>query len=148
MKEKILIENKDRYVIYPIKHPDIWDFYKTAQAAFWIAESVDLSKDLEDWEKLNDNEKFFVKNVISFFAASDGIVAENLDLNFIEEITYKEVKTCLRFQAMMEDIHGEMYSRLIETLIHDADEKDRLFNAIVDIPCIKQKAEWAKKING
>jgi ribonucleotide reductase beta subunit family protein with ferritin-like domain len=109
-------------------------------------EEVDLSKDRDQFQnKLTEPERQFVKNILAFFAASDGIVAENLDLNFIEEITYKEVQTCLRFQAMMEDIHGEMYSRLIDTLIDDNKEKDTLFNAIINIPCISQKAEWARK---
>jgi ribonucleoside-diphosphate reductase beta chain len=112
-----------------------------------LEEKLDeISKDRDDFlNKLSDSERHFVKNILAFFAASDGIVAENLDLNFIEEITYKEVRTCLRFQSMMEDIHSEMYSRLIETLITDASEKDRIFNAIINIPCIKLKAEWAKK---
>jgi ribonucleoside-diphosphate reductase subunit M2 len=109
-------------------------------------EEVDLSKDRDQFQnKLTEPERNFVKNILAFFAASDGRVAENLDLNFIDEITYKEVKTCLRFQAMMEDIHGEMYSRLIDTLIDDSKEKDTLFNAIINIPCISQKAEWARK---
>lgn len=137
---------KNHYTFLPIYNVWYYEHYKKQLATFWTVEEVDLSKDRDQFNtKLSDPERNFVKNILAFFAASDGIVAENLDLNFIEEITYKEVKTCLRFQAMMEDIHGEMYSRLIETLIDDADEKDRLFNAIVDIPCIKQKAEWAKK---
>jgi ribonucleotide reductase beta subunit family protein with ferritin-like domain len=137
---------KNHYTFLPIYNRWYYEHYKKQLATFWTVEEVDLSKDRDQFNtKLSDPERNFVKYILAFFAASDGIVAENLDLNFIEEITYKEVKTCLRFQAMMEDIHGEMYSRLIETLIHDADEKDRLFNAIVDIPCIKQKAEWAKK---
>jgi len=105
-----------------------------------------LSKDREQFlTKLSDTERNFVKNILAFFAASDGIVAENLDLNFIEEISYKEVRTCLRFQSMMEDIHSEMYSRLIDVLIHDSEEKTRIFNAITTIPCIKQKSDWARK---
>jgi ribonucleotide reductase beta subunit family protein with ferritin-like domain len=109
-------------------------------------EEVDLSKDREQFlYKLSDTERNFIKNILAFFAASDGIVAENLDLNFIEEISYKEIRTCLRFQSMMEDIHSEMYSRLIDTLISDSEEKNRIFNAITTIPCIKQKSDWARK---
>jgi ribonucleotide reductase beta subunit family protein with ferritin-like domain len=123
-----------------------YDFYKKQIATFWTVEEVDLSKDRSDYTlKLSDAERSFVKNILAFFAASDGIVAENLDLNFIEEITYKEVHHCLRFQAMMEDIHSEMYSRLIEVLITDPNEKAHMFDAINTIPCIKMKAEWARK---
>ena len=136
----------NNYTFLPIFNKWYYGHYKKQLATFWTVEEVDLSKDRDQFEnKLTDTERNFVKNILAFFAASDGIVAENLDLNFIEEITYKEVRTCLRFQAMMEDIHGEMYSRLIETLITNAEEKDKLFNAIINIPCIKQKAEWARK---
>lgn len=137
---------KNHYTFLPIYNHKYYEFYKKQLATFWTVEEVDLSKDRDDFlNKLSDSERHFVKNILAFFAASDGIVAENLDLNFIEEITYKEVRTCLRFQSMMEDIHSEMYSRLIETLITDASEKDRVFNAIINIPCIKLKADWAKK---
>lgn len=136
----------NNYTFLPIYNAKYYEFYKKQLATFWTVEEVDLSKDRDQFiNKLSDSERNFVKNVLAFFAASDGIVAENLDLNFIEEITYKEVRTCLRFQSMMEDIHSEMYSRLIDTLINDSTEKDRIFNAITTIPCIKQKAEWAKK---
>jgi len=138
--------SKNHYTFLPIYNHKYYEFYKKQLATFWIVSEVDLSKDRDDFlNKLSDSERHFVKNILAFFAASDGIVAENLDMNFIEEITYKEVRTCLRFQSMMEDIHSEMYSRLIETLINDASEKDRIFNAIINIPCIKLKAEWAKK---
>lgn len=142
-----LVENKENhYTFLPIYNKKYYDYYKKQLATFWTVEEVDLSKDREQFiDKLDENERYFIKNVLAFFAASDGIVAENLDLNFIDEINYKEVKTCLRFQAMMEDIHSEMYSRLIDTLIMDTKEKDRIFNAIINIPCIKLKAEWAKK---
>lgn len=137
---------KNHYTFLPIYNHKYYEFYKKQLATFWTVEEVDLSKDRDEFlNKLSDSERHFVKNILAFFAASDGIVAENLDLNFIEEITYKEVRTCLRFQSMMEDIHSEMYSRLIETLITDAREKDRVFNAIINIPCIKLKADWAKK---
>jgi len=136
----------NNYTFLPIYNHKYYEFYKKQLSTFWTVEEVDLSKDRDQFlNKLSETERNFVKNILAFFAASDGIVAENLDLNFIEEITYKEVRTCLRFQSMMEDIHSEMYSRLIDVLINDADEKDRIFNAITTIPCIKQKADWAKK---
>ena len=136
----------NNYTFLPIYNHKYYEFYKKQLSTFWTVEEIDLSKDREQFlNKLSDSERNFIKNILAFFAASDGIVAENLDLNFIEEITYKEVRTCLRFQSMMEDIHSEMYSRLIDTLISDSDEKDRIFNAITTIPCIKQKADWARK---
>jgi len=136
----------NHYTFLPIYNHKYYDFYKKQLATFWIVSEVDLSKDRDQYlTKLTDTERNFVKNILAFFAASDGIVAENLDMNFIEEITYKEVRTCLRFQSMMEDIHSEMYSRLIDTLITDNTEKERIFNAITTIPCIKQKAIWATR---
>ena len=136
----------NRYTFLPIYNHKYYEFYKKQLSTFWTVEEIDLSKDREQFNnKLSETERTFVKNILAFFAASDGIVAENLDMNFIEEITYKEVRTCLRFQAMMEDIHSEMYSRLIDVLINDSDEKSRIFNAITTIPCIKQKADWARK---
>jgi ribonucleotide reductase beta subunit family protein with ferritin-like domain len=136
----------NRYTFLPIYNHKYYEYYKKQLSTFWTVEEIDLSKDREQFNnKLSDSERNFIKNILAFFAASDGIVAENLDMNFIEEITYKEVRTCLRFQAMMEDIHSEMYSRLIDTLIIDPTEKDHIFNAITTIPCIKLKAEWAKK---
>ena len=136
----------NNYTFLPIYNHKYYEFYKKQLSTFWTVEEVDLSKDREQFlTKLSDSERNFIKNILAFFAASDGIVAENLDLNFIEEITYKEVRTCLRFQSMMEDIHSEMYSRIIDTLIHDTEEKNKIFNAITTISCIKQKAEWACK---
>ena len=136
----------NRYTFLPIYNHKYYEYYKKQLSTFWTVEEIDLSKDRDQFlNKLSDSERNFIKNILAFFAASDGIVAENLDMNFIEEITYKEVRTCLRFQAMMEDIHSEMYSRLIDTLIIDPIEKDHIFNAITTIPCIKLKAEWAKK---
>jgi ribonucleoside-diphosphate reductase beta chain len=136
----------NHYTFFPVNNKWYYDHYKRQVATFWTVEEVDLSKDRDQFQnKLSEPERHFVKNILAFFAASDGIVAENLDLNFIEEITYKEIKTCLRYQAMMEDIHGEMYSRLIDTLIDDNKEKHKLFNAIVQIPCIALKADWARK---
>ena len=143
---KLAKNPSNNYTFLPIYNHKYYEFYKKQLSTFWTVEEVDLSKDREQFlYKLSDSERHFIKNILAFFAASDGIVAENLDLNFIEEITYKEVRTCLRFQSMMEDIHSEMYSRLIDTLISDSEEKSRIFNAITTIPCIKQKADWARK---
>ena len=143
---KLAKNPSNNYTFLPIYNHKYYEFYKKQLSTFWTVEEVDLSKDREQFlYKLSDSERHFIKNILAFFAASDGIVAENLDLNFIEEITYKEVRTCLRFQSMMEDIHSEMYSRLIDTLISDSEEKALIFNAITTIPCIKQKADWARK---
>ena len=141
--EKILIENPNRFVIFPIEHNDIWEYYKMHQAAFWTAEEVDLTNDIRDWEKLTDNEKFFVKNVLSFFAASDGIVNENLAENFYREVQYPEAKFFYGFQLMMENIHSLMYSLLIDTYVSNPEEKDECFHAIDRLPAVKKKAAWA-----
>ena len=143
--EKILVENPNRFVIFPIEHNDIWEFYKMHQAAFWTAEEVDLSGDIRDWENLSENEQYFVKNVLSFFAASDGIVNENLAENFYREVQYPEAKFFYGFQLAMENIHSLMYSLLIDTYFKDAQEKHEAFNAIQYIPCVKKKAEWCFK---
>jgi ribonucleotide reductase beta subunit family protein with ferritin-like domain len=142
-----LIEDpENHYTFYPIRNQWYYNHYKTQVTTFWTVEEVDLGKDREHFEKkLSQNEQEFIKNILAFFAASDGIVAENLDLNFTEEITYKEISQCLRFQGMMEDIHGEMYSLMIDNLIPDKDERNRLLNAINTIPCITLKSNWAKK---
>jgi ribonucleoside-diphosphate reductase beta chain len=145
-QEPILIENKDRFVLFPIKHKDIWEMYKKAEASFWTAEEIDLNPDLQDWEnKLNDDEKHFIKHVLAFFAASDGIVNENLAVNFMNEVQYPEARCFYGFQIMMENIHSETYSLLIDTYIKDAKEKDGLFHAIETLDCVKKKAEWALK---
>jgi ribonucleoside-diphosphate reductase beta chain len=141
--EKILVENPGRFVIFPIEHNDIWEFYKQHQAAFWTAEEVDLSNDIRDWEKLTENEQYFVKNVLSFFAASDGIVNENLAENFYREVQYPEAKFFYGFQLAMENIHSLMYSLLIDTYISNAKEKDECFNAIDRLPAVQKKAKWA-----
>ncbi|MEZ7507103.1 ribonucleotide-diphosphate reductase subunit beta [Flavobacterium sp. Arc2] len=142
--EPILQENKNRFVIFPIKHHDIWEFYKSMEASFWTAEEIDLSQDLNDWNnKLNDDEKYFVKHILAFFAASDGIVNENLAENFVNEVQYAEAKFFYGFQIMMENIHSETYSLLIDTYVKDEDEKDDLFNALEVFPAIKKKADWA-----
>ncbi len=143
-----LLEDQEtnRYVIFPIKHHDIWQHYKTVEQLFWTAEEVDLEKDVVDWEnKLNDNEKHFIKHILAFFAASDGIVSENLAENMVSSVVYPEAKFYYGFQIMIENIHSEMYSLLIDTYIKDAYEKNKLFNAIDNIPAVKKKAEWAIK---
>jgi ribonucleoside-diphosphate reductase beta chain len=143
-KEPILLENKDRFVIFPIKHNDIWEFYKKSEASFWTAEEIDLSNDLGDWNnKLNDNERHFIKHVLAFFAASDGIVNENLAINFLNEVQYPEARFFYGFQIMMENIHSETYSLLIDTYIKDPVEKDKLLHAVETVPCVGKKAEWA-----
>jgi len=143
--EKILEENKNRFVLFPLQHHDIWKFYKMSQASFWTAEEIDLSSDLADWEKLNAGEQHFVKHVLAFFAASDGIVNENLAENFVSEVQYTEAKFFYGFQIMMENIHSETYSLLIDTYIKDKDEQNHLFNAIDTVPAVQKKAEWALK---
>jgi ribonucleoside-diphosphate reductase beta chain len=144
--EPILQENKNRFVIFPIKHHDIWEFYKMMEASFWTAEEIDLSQDLNDWNnKLSEDEKYFVKHILAFFAASDGIVNENLAENFVNEVQYAEAKFFYGFQIMMENIHSETYSLLIDTYVKDEAEKTELFTAIDVFPAIKKKAEWALK---
>ena len=146
MKEHILEENKSRFVMFPIKYHDIWEKYKTAEHSFWTAEEIDLAQDLTDWnDKLNDDEKHYIKNVLAFFAASDGIVNENLAENFLKEVQYAEAKSFYGFQIAIENIHSETYSLLIDTYIKDDNEKDRLFNAIDTVPSVKKKADWALK---
>jgi ribonucleoside-diphosphate reductase beta chain len=144
LPEPILTDNPGRFVIFPIEHHDIWERYKEQQASIWTAEEIDLSADLNDWRnKMNDDERYFIKNVLAFFAASDGIVNENLAENFLSEVQYAEAKFFYGFQIMMENVHSETYSLLIDTYIQDPAEKDRLFNAIDNIPAVKKKAEWA-----
>ena len=146
MVEPILKENKDRFVIFPIKHHDLWEWYKKCEASFWTAEEIDLHQDLTDWKtKLNDDERYFIKHILAFFAASDGIVNENLAENFVNEVQYSEAKFFYGFQIMMENIHSETYSLLIDTYVKDDAEKDKLFNAIETFPAIKKKADWALK---
>lgn len=144
--EPILQNNKDRFVIFPIKHHDIWDWYKKMEASFWTAEEIDLHQDLTDWNnKLNADERYFIKHILAFFAASDGIVNENLAENFVNEVQYSEAKFFYGFQIMMENIHSETYSLLIDTYVKDEKEKDNLFKAIDVFPAIKKKADWALK---
>ena len=144
--EPILQENKDRFVIFPIQHHDLWEWYKKSEASMWTAEEIDLHQDLTDWtEKLTDDERYFIKHVLAFFAASDGIVNENLAENFVNEVQYSEAKFFYGFQIMMENIHSETYSLLIDTYVKDEKEKAMLFNAIETFPAIKKKADWALK---
>ena len=144
--EPILTENPDRFVIFPIKHYDLWEWYKKCEACFWTAEEIDLSEDLNDWNnKLNEDERYFVKHILAFFAASDGIVNENLAENFVSEVQYAEAKFFYGFQIMMENIHSETYSLLIDTYVKDEKEKNKLFKALENFPAIKEKADWALK---
>jgi ribonucleoside-diphosphate reductase beta chain len=146
MEEPILKHNSDRFVIFPIIHQDIWDYYEIAFDAMWTQKEVDLSKDIDHWNnKLTDNERFFITNVLAFFAASDGIVNENLAENFLKEVQYTEAKFFYGFQIMMENIHSHMYSLLIDTYIKDAEERSKAFKAIEYMPPVKKKAEWALK---
>ena len=145
-EEPILKENKDRFVVFPIQHQDLWEWYKKQEASFWTAEEIDLHQDPVHWrEKLNDDERYFIKHILAFFAASDGIVNENLAENFVNEVQYTEAKFFYGFQIMMENIHSETYSLLIDTYVDDEAEKDQLFKAIENFPAIKKKADWALK---
>jgi len=143
MIEPILNAVENRYVLFPIKHAALWSLYKKQVACFWTAEEIQLSKDRADWELLNSNEQHFIKNVLAFFAGSDGIVFENLDTRFLQEVQIPEIKAIYAFQGFMEQVHSETYSLLIDTLVRNSDEKDRLLNAIDTIPCVAKKAQWA-----
>ncbi len=141
--EILLKDNKDRFVLLPINYPAIWEHYKRHEASFWTAEEIDLSGDLKDWAGLNDGERHFISHVLAFFAASDGIVNENLAVNFMSEVQIPEARCFYGFQIMMENIHSETYALLIDTYVKDPIEKDRLFHAIDTVPAVKKKAEWA-----
>ena len=144
LHEPILESNNSRFVLFPIQHDDIWSFYKKAEASFWTAEEIDLGVDITDWEnKLTNDERHFVKHVLAFFAASDGIVNENLAEHFLSEVQYTEAKFFYGFQITIENIHSETYSLLIDTYIKDTAEKKHLFNAIDTMDCVKKKADWA-----
>jgi ribonucleoside-diphosphate reductase beta chain len=143
MEEEMLLDNDNRFVIFPIKYDDIWKMYKLAVSSFWTVEEVDLGKDIDDWNKLSENEQYFIKHVLAFFAGSDGIVNENLSSRFMNEVQIPEAKFFYGFQIAIESIHSETYSLLIDTYIKDRQEKDHLLNAINTIPCIKKKADWA-----
>lgn len=141
--EVLLKENKDRFVILPINYPKIWEMYKKHEASFWTAEEIDLSGDLQHWAKLDDGERHFISHVLAFFAASDGIVNENLAVNFMSEVQLPEARCFYGFQIMMENIHSETYALLIDTYVKDPFEKNRLFHAIDTVTAVKRKAEWA-----
>lgn len=144
LPEPLLQGSDDRFVIFPIRHPDIWERYKQHMAVFWTPEEIDLSKDMKDWnEKLNDNERYFIKNILGFFAGSDGIVMENLAERFMREVQWPEAKFFYTCQNMLEAIHSETYSLLIDTYIQDKEDKAKTLRAIQTIPCVKKKAEWA-----
>ena len=144
--EPILQDNKNRFVIFGIQHNDLWEWYKKQEACFWTAEEIDLHQDLNDWNnKMNADERYFIKHILAFFAASDGIVNENLAENFVNEVQYSEAKFFYGFQIMMENIHSETYSLLIDTYVKDEAEKNILFQAIENFPAIKKKADWALK---
>ena len=143
--EPILTVSNNRFVLFPIKYPEIWTIYKKAEQSFWTAEEIDLSKDISDWNKLSSSEQFFIKHVLAFFASSDGIVGENLVKRFYSDVQVPEARLFYGFQLMIEGIHAEVYSRLIETYIHDEYERNTLFNAINNVECVKKKAEWALK---
>jgi ribonucleoside-diphosphate reductase beta chain len=141
--EPLLQENPSRFVIFPIVQNAVWEMYKKAMGSFWTAEELDLSKDRKDWEGLTQNEQYFVKHILAFFAASDGIVNENLAMNFMKEVQWPEARCFYGFQIAMENIHSEVYSLLIDTYIKESAEKTKLLNAIETIPCVKKKADWA-----
>ncbi|MBX0291710.1 ribonucleoside-diphosphate reductase small subunit [Hymenobacter sp. HSC-4F20] len=143
--EPLLTENPNRFVLFPIQHNDVWQMYKKAEASFWTAEEIDLSQDQKDWESLNDGERHFISHVLAFFAASDGIVNENLAVNFMQEVQMAEARCFYGFQVMMENIHSETYSLLIDTYIKDPKQKDYLFNALETVPAVAKKGEWALK---
>ena len=143
--EPLLTPNDSRYVMFPIVDNDIWKMYKKSVDSFWVPQECDLSKDLNDWEKLTKDEKHVVSMVLAFFAASDGIVLENLAVRFMNDVQLSEARAFYGFQIAIENIHSEMYSLLIDTYIKDAGERDKLFNAIENFPCVEKKANWARK---
>jgi ribonucleotide reductase beta subunit family protein with ferritin-like domain len=142
--EMLLQKNESRYVLFPIVHHDIFEMYKKAESTFWRADEIDLGKDMSDWEKLNDNERHFIKNVIGFFAGSDGIVMENLAQRFLREIEIPEVRNFYSYQIYNEAVHSLTYSLLIDTYVRDPDEKHKILNSIQTIPCVSKKAQWAQ----
>lgn len=144
--EEILTETTNRFVLYPVKYTPIWNMYKTAVSAFWQVEEIDLSKDIDHWEnKLNENERNFIENILSFFAASDGLVDENLVTRFYNDVKIPEARAFYTFQMAMETVHSEMYSLMLDTFVKDQDKRDKLFNGMNTIPAIKKKADWTVK---
>ncbi|XP_033950958.1 ribonucleoside-diphosphate reductase subunit M2 B [Pseudochaenichthys georgianus] len=142
-EEPLLRDNPRRFVIFPIQYPEIWRMYKQAQASFWTVEEVDLSKDLPHWDRLKPGEKHFISHILAFFAASDGIVNENLVQRFCQEVQVPEARSFYSFQILIETVHSEMYSMLINTYVRDLKERDNLFNAVQTLPCVRRKADWA-----
>lgn len=143
--EPILSPDDNRFVMFPIKHDDIWKMYQKQVDCFWRPEEIDLTKDLKDWDSLSQDERFFISMILAFFAASDGIVLENLAMRFMNDVQISEARAFYGFQIAMENIHSHTYSLLIETYIKNSEEKDRLFNAIEHFPSIKKKSDWAQK---
>ena len=143
--EPVLDACPSRFTVFPIKYQNLWDFYKKAQLSNWIAEEVDLNSDMNDWDSLTDNERHFIKNILAFFASADGIVFENISMNFINEVQITEARAFYAYQEHNEMVHGETYSLLIDKYITDSDEKQKIFKAISTIPCVTRKAEWALK---
>ena len=141
--EPMLKETLDRFVLFPIEHTEVWEMYKMHAASFWTAEEIDLAEDAKDWASLSEDERHFLKHVLAFFAASDGIVNENLVVNFANEVQWAEARTFYGFQIMMENIHAETYSLLIDTYIKDPNEKDHLFKALETVPSVAKKGKWA-----
>jgi ribonucleotide reductase beta subunit family protein with ferritin-like domain len=141
--DPILTPSTSRFTTFPIRYPDLWALYKKAVSSFWTVEEIDLGSDLKDWDRLNDSERHFIKMVLSFFAASDGIVFENLDLNFTKEVQIPEARSFYAYQGFNESIHGETYSLMIDKLVKDPEEKAKLFKSIEYVPAVKKKAEWA-----
>lgn len=143
MPEPLMSPEPNRYVVYPIRHHDVWEAYKVQMGHFWTAEELDFSQDIKDWETLTTDEQFFIKNILAFFASSDGIVMENITGSFVSDVTWTEAKMAYGFQAMMEGIHAEVYSLMIDTFVRDETEKTRLLHGMSTIPCIAKKADWA-----
>lgn len=143
--EPLMADEEQRYVLYPIRHKDIWDMYKKQLACLWLAEELDFQQDITDWDKLTDNERHFLKYILAFFAGSDGIVMSNISERFLNDVTWLEAQICYGFQQMMEGIHSEVYSLMIDTFIKDEKEKTNLFEAMETIPCIRKKADWSLK---
>lgn len=144
--DEILKPNASRFTLFPIKYSNIWEMYKIAVNSFWVAEEIELEKDLDDWNnKLNDNERYYIEHILAFFAQADGIVNENILLRFQKEVTVLEAQYFYQFQGMIENIHAEVYAMFIDTYINDPNKREYLFNAIENVPCVKKKADWALK---
>lgn len=145
MNEPLLIPDENRFVVLPVKYEDLYNMYKNAVSCFWISEEVDLSKDLNDWGKLDDNERHFISLILAFFACMDGLINENICLRFMGEVQNSEARLFYGFQMAIEGIHQEVYAKLIDTYIKNPNEKEKLFNAITTYPCVQKKADWVKK---